>query len=104
MTDDRQMNLVIRPDGTAELDDRTPEEVVLATLGHRHLAVNLTVDSRLVGTAHALVDDTEDINHLARLAVVELTGAHFAFMGPVVLTGLAAGTAHLLLELARDSS
>lgn len=109
VVDDRLVNLIVRPDGTAELDDREPDKVVLATLGTRGVvAISLNVtgpdgEMQLVGKAHMLVGSEDDVNTVARLAVVELTSHHFLFNGPVVLTHLDAGTAHLLLEIARNA-
>lgn len=101
--DDRRMNLIVRPDGTAELDDRRTPDVVIAVLGLRGVVgVRITVDGEVVGRAYTLGSNADDLNDLARLTMVELTGRHFEFSGPVVFGELDDGLAHLLLEVARD--
>lgn len=101
VADDRRMNLIVRPDGSAELDDRESTTVALAVFGKGNvIAVNIDVDGRRVG--RALTTNEGDVNSLARLATVELSGAHFMFYGPVVFVDLDPGTAHLMLEVARD--
>lgn len=102
-TREAPVNLIVRPDGTAELDNRDPLEVVTAVLGRRGVvAVKIITDNTHVGTAYTLVAHASDANQVAELAMVHLTGRHFEFLGPVVFTGLGDGLAHLLLEMARD--
>lgn len=96
------MNLVVRPDGTAELDDRPAAVVARAVLGAVWITANLVVDQRTVGRVLTLPWYEEDVNEIARLLVTELTnGVHVDLHGPVVLADLDGGTAHLLLEVVR---
>lgn len=96
------MNLVVRPDGTAELDGRPATEVANAVLGRAWITANLVVDGALIGRVLALPDNDQDVNEIARMLVVELTnGLHVDLHGPVVLADLDGGTAHLLLEALR---
>lgn len=96
------MNLIVRPDGTADLDDRPAGTVARAVLGSAWITANLIINDESVGRVMTLAGNREDVNTLAARLVRELVPAHFRFLGPVVLADLDAGTARLLLEIARQ--
>lgn len=98
------MNLVVRPEGTAELDDRSPATTVQDVFDDRRtVAINITTDNgrTVLGRVHS-EPDASTLSTVANQMMLRLTGRYFALSGPVVFTELDPDLAHQLLELARD--
>lgn len=82
------MNVVVEPDGCAELDGRDAQDVVEEHFEPgRYVTVRLEQDTVVEGLA-LFVPDAEETNDRARRLVSALVGAHMVFKGTVVLIHL----------------
>lgn len=100
------MNLVVRPEGTAELDERAATDIVAKVLPDgRVMTINVTTDNGHTMVTKVLFDPTASVereSHLAALMMLHLTGQHFYVPGEAIFAELDPTLALELLELARD--
>lgn len=93
------MNIVVKTDGSVDLDDRPSATVGREALESKGwMVLALTVDRLRVGQAMFLPSTEGDRNLTAQAMVASLTGAHVWFNGPVVLADLEPETAHRLID------
>lgn len=96
------MNVVVRPEGTAELDERPTGEVVRDALTEAPVGINLFRDQQYVG--RVLMGRVGDRNELAMDLVAHMNGgAYIQLRGPVVIADLTSEQAVGLLEVAKES-
>jgi hypothetical protein len=98
------VNLVVRPEGAAELDERPTAEVLADVFGDRRtVLINVTTDNGHTIITRVRNDPAAtELSPLATQVMLHLTGQHFTLGGETVFTELDTNLAHELLELARD--
>lgn len=97
------MNLVVHPEGTAELDDRPVSEVVRDVFDHERLVtININAGGEISVTKVLLDPNAGELSHVAAQVMLHLTGQHYTMPGVTVFAELDPTLAHELLELARD--
>jgi hypothetical protein len=81
------MNIVVRADGTAELDSRDQDEILLELFEGPAMFIHLRNDQVLEGIA-AIDPQATEVNRRARHMVDALVGVHIVFNGTVLLAQL----------------
>lgn len=79
-----------------------PATLTMRNATGSYMAMDMTRDGDLLGTAHWCVDADAPWNARARDAMSALTSIHMIFTGPVMFTGLTETTvAEIVAELSR---
>jgi NOL1/NOP2/fmu family ribosome biogenesis protein len=98
------VNVVVQPEGTAELDERPTGQVASEAFDQAPSSLNLFRDGVFVGRAVTRFAVGEEVNRLAMDLVAHLNGgAYVKFEGTVILADLSTEQAVELLELAKET-